>query len=328
MKFTTEVSISKPDFAISHSNTGLAIGSCFTTYIGEHLNSLKFPISVNPLRTIYNPVSIAQSIEILIGNKTIHADDLFLEQGVWQSFYLHTKLSDVSKIKVIENVRAIQDQVSQILPNLTYIIISLGTSWVYKHKTTNILVNNCHKQPTQDFERYRLEPAEIVETLSKTIELLRSKTNNTLQVVFTVSPIRHSKDGAFGNNVSKAALLLAIDELLQLPNTYYFPAYEIVLDELRDYRFYAQDMMHPSDTAIAYIFEKFGATFFTSNTLQVCKTIEAISKAILHKPFNASSIEYTNFIKSNIEECYRIMQQNSHIDLHKEIERLQNNMSV
>lgn len=326
MKFTTEVAIPPPLCTITHSDVGLAIGSCFTTYIGERLQQLKFPILVNPLGTIYNPFSIAQSIDILLGNKQIQDEDLFLEQGVWQSLYLHTKYSSRNKEDIKQNIAHLQTEFSIILPQLQYIIISLGTAWVYKHKQLGCIVNNCHKLPAHNFERYRLEPKEIVTILANTIELLRSKTNTELHIIFTVSPIRHTKDGVFGNNVSKAALLLAIDELLELPNTYYFPAYEIVLDELRDYRFYAQDMIHPSDTAVAYIFEKFQSTMCNEQTRTMCKTIESINKAIQHKPFNNTNPEYTKFISNTIEECKLIMQTHTKIDLNYEIELLQNRL--
>lgn len=319
MKFTTDVRIPKPDFSISHAHSGLTIGSCFTTYIGDTMKAQKFPLLVNPLGTVYNPISIAQSIEILVGNRTIESQDLFLEHGVWQSFYLHTSFSNTNKHTVLEQVRSVQSQCKETLASLEYVIISLGTSWIYTHTSQNIVVNNCHKQPARDFTRRRMTVSEIVQTLQSTITLLRNVSTPNVKIIFTLSPIRHTKDGIFGNNVSKAALLLAIDELLEMPHVYYFPAYEILLDELRDYRFYAQDMIHPSDVAVAYIYEKFSTSYFTSSTLHICNEIESIHKAIQHKAFNADSEEYRLFITQNIEACTHIMQQYPEIDLREEL---------
>ncbi|HPM12940.1 MAG TPA: GSCFA domain-containing protein [Bacteroidales bacterium] len=318
MKFTTEVPVSKPSFTISHTDLGLALGSCFTTYIGNRMHELKFPILVNPLGTIYNPASIAQSIDILVGTKQISQADLFLEQEVWQSFFLHSQLSNIDSSAVIEQVNQIQHEFAHNKSKLSYVILSLGTSWVYTHNSSGTLVSNCHKQPSSNFTRSRLSVPEIVAYLHAAIKQLREATHNELQIIFTLSPIRHTKDGAFGNNVSKAALLLAIDELLHIPNTWYFPAYEIVIDELRDYRYYAADMIHPSETAISYIFEKFSTGYFSRNTMEMCSLIESIQKAVKHRPFNAENADFQNFIKQQIKTIDAIRLQYPHLNFESE----------
>lgn len=295
MQFKTTIDVPHSAFEISHAQKGMSVGSCFSTNIGSRLHNAKFPILVNPLGTIYNPVSIANTIDLLFGTKAFDEQQVFFANGVWQSYYLHTSFSSVTKDEVLRKFQAVKEDFQQNFKSLDYVILTLGTAWVYELKSSKQIVNNCHKTPASQFNRRRLSVAECVSVLKHAIEQLRNE-NPNLHVIFTVSPIRHWKDGAHENQVSKSTLFLAIEELQNsLQNIFYFPAYEFLMDDLRDYRFYADDMLHPSDVAIEYIWEKFSETYFSKETKDVIKQIDSIQKALEHKPFNAESEEYKVF---------------------------------
>lgn len=302
MQFKTTIDIPHALFEISHAQNGMSVGSCFSTNIGNRLHNAKFPILINPLGTIYNPVSIANTIDLLLGTKPFDEQHVFFANGVWQSYYLHTSFSSISKDEVLQKFQAVKAEFQSKFKSLDYVILTLGTSWVYELKDTHQIVNNCHKTPASQFNRRRLSVAECASVLKDAIENLR-KSNPNLQVIFTISPIRHWKDGAHENQVSKSTLFLAIEELQNsLQNISYFPAYELLMDDLRDYRFYADDMLHPSDLAIEYIWEKFSETYFSKETKDLIKRIDSIQKALEHKPFNAESEEYKLFLKkTNLE---------------------------
>lgn len=302
MQFKTTIDVPHSAFEISHAQKGMSVGSCFSTNIGNRLYNAKFPILVNPLGTIYNPVSIANTIDLLLGTKSFGEQHVFFANGVWQSYYLHTSFSSVSKDEVLRKFQAVKEDFQQNFKSLDYVILTLGTAWVYELKSSKQIVNNCHKTPASEFNRRRLSVVECVSVLKHAIEQLRNE-NPNLHVIFTVSPIRHWKDGAHENQVSKSTLFLAIEELQNsLRNIFYFPAYELLMDDLRDYRFYADDMLHPSDVAIEYIWEKFSETYFSKETKDVIKQIDSIQKALEHKPFNAESEDYKLFLEKTKAE--------------------------
>lgn len=302
MQFKTTIDVPHSAFEISHAQKGMSVGSCFSTNIGNRLHNAKFPILVNPLGTIYNPVSIANTIDLLLGTKAFDEQQVFFANGVWQSYYLHTSFSSVTKDEVLRKFQAVKEDFQQNFKSLDYVILTLGTAWVYELKSSKQIVNNCHKTPASQFNRRRLSVAECVSVLKHAIEQLRNE-NPNLHVIFTVSPIRHWKDGAHENQVSKSTLFLAIEELQNsLRNIFYFPAYELLMDDLRDYRFYADDMLHPSDVAIEYIWEKFSETYFSKETKDVIKQIDSIQKALEHKPFNAESEDYKLFLEKTKAE--------------------------
>lgn len=302
MQFKTTIDVPHSAFEISHAQKGMSVGSCFSTNIGSRLHNAKFPILVNPLGTIYNPVSIANTIDLLLGTKAFDEQQVFFANGVWQSYYLHTSFSSVTKDEVLRKFHAVKEDFQQNFKSLDYVILTLGTAWVYELKSSKQIVNNCHKTPASQFNRRRLSVVECVSVLKHAIEQLRNE-NPNLHVIFTVSPIRHWKDGAHENQVSKSTLFLAIEELQNsLRNIFYFPAYELLMDDLRDYRFYADDMLHPSDFAVEYIWKKFSETYFSKETKDVIKQIDFIQKALEHKPFNAESEDYKLFLEKTKAE--------------------------
>ncbi len=327
MQFKTTIDVPHSAFEISYAQKGMSVGSCFSTNIGSRLHNAKFPILVNPLGTIYNPVSIANTIDLLLGTKAFDEQQVFFANGVWQSYYLHTSFSSVTKDEVLRKFQAVKEDFQQNFKSLDYVILTLGTAWVYELKSSKQIVNNCHKTPASQFNRRRLSVAECVSVLKHAIEQLRNE-NPNLHVIFTVSPIRHWKDGAHENQVSKSTLFLAIDELQNtLKNISYFAAYELLMDDLRDYRFYADDMLHPSDVAIEYICEKFSETYFSKETKDVIKQIDSIQKALEHKPFNAESEAYKEFLTKQKLLCDDI-QTKYHICMREELSDFNSQLSV
>ena len=303
MQFKTTIDVPHASFEISHAHKGMAIGSCFTTKIGNRLLAAKFPILVNPLGTVYNPASIAQTIDLLLGEISFDEQQIFFANDVWQSYYLHTSFSSVDKQEVIQSFNKVKNEFLEKFQSIDYLFLTLGTAWVYELNETKQIVNNCHKTPSSQFTRKKLSVEECVTVLEQTIQKLQN-INPNLQVIFTVSPIRHWKDGAHENQVSKATLFLAIDSLQKsMRNIGYFPAYELLMDDLRDYRFYDEDMLHPSATAVEYIWETFSKTYFSKETTDLISKIEAIQKAIEHRPFNAQSQSYKTFLQNTIDDC-------------------------
>ena len=319
MQFKTTIDVPHSSFEISHAQKGMAIGSCFTTNIGNRLLAAKFPILVNPLGTVYNPVSIAQTIDLLLGEIPFDEQQIFFANDVWQSYYLHTSFSSVNKQEVLQSFNNVRNEFLKRFQSVDYLSLTLGTAWVYELNETKQIVNNCHKTPASQFTRKKLSVEECSSVLERAIQKLQ-KVNPNLHVIFTVSPIRHWKDGAHENQVSKATLFLAIDELQKTAkNICYFPAYELLMDDLRDYRFYDEDMLHPSATAVEYIWETFSKTYFSKETFDLISKFEAIQKAIEHRPFNAESKSYKTFIQNTFEDCEILSNKYPFLDFSQEI---------
>lgn len=294
MKFRTEIEIPKSTFSIAHTSNIMMLGSCFSENIGERLLSIKFKVDLNPFGVIFNPASIMEVVNLLLSGKHITEAELFYGNECWNSFMHHSRFSNASKEVTLRDINLRIDASRKLLSNLDVLIFTFGTAWVYVHKEKNRIVANCHKLPAQVFERRLLSVDEIVQSYKLLMGELK-KVNPRLNFLFTISPIRHLKDGAHGNQVSKSILQLAVHEILKEEQTAYFPAYEILLDELRDYRFFAADMVHPSEMAIDYIFEKFGQSYFSSETMQLNEEILELTKACNHRPVNPDSVAHQKF---------------------------------
>jgi len=277
------------------------LGSCFAENIGEKLQKSKFRILVNPFGVIYNPESIRISALRILEKQLFTEDEMFEHEGSWKSFSHHSRFSALTAAQFLENANQKLEEASAFFQNTDILIITFGTAWVYSLKDSGAVVSNCHKLPASLFSRKRLSIDSIVESYSELIKALL-KQRPALQILFTVSPVRHWKDGAHENQVSKATLLLAVEQIQHhFPdNTAYFPAYEIMLDELRDYRFYAEDMIHPNETAISYIWERFSDAFFNAETRKQIAEIEKLLAAIQHRPFHPQSEKFQSFVNKNI----------------------------
>ena len=319
MNLQTEVIIPEQPFRINHSDKILLLGSCFAENIGKKLRESKFSVDLNPFGTLYNAHSIGSAVSILCGSKIYKENDLVERQGIYNSFDHHSRFSATT---AIDTLNLINEQITvsrESLQSTQTVLITLGTRSIYKIKGEDRVVSNCHKFPEKSFDRYACSCAEITEQCEQMLQQLWS-IQPTMRVIFTVSPIRHWKDGAHENQLSKATLLLAIEAIQkQYPqHITYFPAYEIVMDQLRDYRFYADDMIHPSTVAINYIWEQFKNSYFTKNTMEVIEQYTEIQKAINHKPFNPSSEQYHKFIMQTLLKVEQLKEKIPFFDLNNE----------
>lgn len=289
MDLQTIIKLEKPEFKIGYDTRMMMLGSCFVENIGEKLDYFKFDVDINPCGIVYNPVSVANTLQILMEGERFTRNDLLQNGDRWVSFSHHGSFSDRDPLRCLHKMNERLELSSAHFAQTDVLVITWGTAWVYRYRQSGQLVSNCHKFPSASFDRFRLGIADIVNLYSDLLPRLK-EANPRLKVLFTVSPIRHWKDGAHGNQLSKAVLLLAIDELMQrFDFVSYFPSYEIVMDELRDYRFYAEDMLHISPQGVDYIWEKFKGQYFTTETLDFMKRIDKLNKILLHRPSDPDS---------------------------------------
>jgi predicted heme/steroid binding protein len=275
----------------------MSLGSCFAENIGKKMKDVYFETDINPFGVLYNPVSIVNSIEILLQDSSFTGNDIFENKSLWQSFSHSSLFSGISSEVCLDKINTRLNTSREFFKSTDFLLITFGTAWIFEDKKSGRVVSNCHKLPASEFVRRRLSVEEIVLDYSKLISNLQTLFPN-LKLIFSVSPIRHWKDGAHENNISKSILLQAIDELQQkFDSVHYFPAYEIQLDELRDYRFYASDMIHPSDLAIEYIWMRFSDTYFSEQTLSLKKRLEQLSADLTHRPLHPESAEFSDFMK-------------------------------
>ena len=303
MNLQTHVTIPKSNFDLSHHSSMLLFGSCFSENIGQRLIDNKFSVNVNPFGILYNPLSILNAINRLLDKKLFLEDDFHFYNGLYHSFMHHGSFSNSNLTDAIENANNAFNIASAKLENANALLVTFGTSYVYRLKASGDVVGNCHKLPADYFVRDRLSIEEISLAWTNIISILTSA-NPNLKIVFTVSPIRHFKDGAHQNQLSKSILHLSIENLLnQFPeNVHYYPAYEVVMDQLRDYRFYTDDMMHPSLLAQTYIWARFGETYFSDDTLNINSEWQKLSQALNHKPYNPNSKSYRMFLSRTIND--------------------------
>ncbi|POS02578.1 GSCFA family protein [Flavobacterium croceum DSM 17960] len=300
MNFTTPIFIQKPTSTVNYDSELLLLGSCFAENIGAKFEYFKFKTIINPFGIIFNAVSLEKIMKRIVFKQYFTKNDLFFHNDLWHSFEVHSQYSNTDKEQFLQFLNKIIVETHNQLTTLSHCIITLGTSWVYHHNQSNTIVANCHKIPQKEFTKQLLSVDEITQSLKNTIALIHS-INPTIECIITISPVRHSKDGFFENNVSKAHLFSAVYQMLNQQKIYYFPSYEIVMDELRDYRFFEKDMLHPNALAVDYIWKKFTAVFFVPETIKVMQDIDAIQKALQHKPFNPTTETHLNFLK-NIEK--------------------------
>ncbi|TWV14703.1 GSCFA domain-containing protein [Bacteroidaceae bacterium HV4-6-C5C] len=321
MNLTTPVEFPVAFSRMTHADELLLMGSCFATHIGRLLNDAKFRCDVNPYGVLYNPASISTALREIMAGKTYSKDDLFFYGDCWHSAMHH---GDFSSSGIEETLFRINDRINQAhqrVDSLHYLLITFGTAWVYEQKDNGNIASNCHKQPETLFTRRKLSVEEIVEDYTSLIAELKL-INPSLKLLFTVSPIRHVRDGMHQNQLSKSTLLLAIDTLQEKfsENISYFPAYEIVLDELRDYRFYAEDMVHPSNFAVKYVWEKFIEYCIATESLEIMNESENIRKALQHKPFHPESFQYKSFLGQIVLKIDRLNKKYPYLDFQNERE--------
>lgn len=299
--FFTEVNIEPSSLKITYEDQVITLGSCFAENIGRKMYNAYFQTDINPFGVLYNPISIKNSIEILLENKHFTQDDIFENKSLWQSFSHSSLFSKVNSVDFLENINLKLKATADFFQNTSYVLITFGTAWVFEEKTSGRVVSNCHKLPASNFVRRRLTVDEIVTDYSGLFSKLQISHPN-LKFIFSVSPIRHFKDGAHENNLSKSILLLAIESLQkQFSQVDYFPAYEIMMDELRDYRYYSSDMLHPSEVAVDYIWKRFSETYFNVETIQINAELEQLTRDLNHRPLHTESEEFMKF-QSKLEK--------------------------
>lgn len=285
---------------LNYKSKSLFIGSCFTENIGNYLNELKLPVYINPTGIIYNPISICSSINYLSQGKLFEEKDLDFYNELYFSFDHHSRFSNHDKKICLENINKELCVASRFLDKTEFLFITLGSSYIYTHKERNKIIANCHKLPSIIFTKSLLNTTAIVYEFERTLFLLK-KINPDIRIVFTVSPVRHWRDGAIENQRSKSVLISSIHEIIENnKNCFYFPAYELMMDDLRDYRFYAEDMIHPNSTAIEYIREKFIETFIDDESKDIMKSVMKLRRALEHRPFEKNSISYKKFMTDQL----------------------------
>lgn len=291
MEFRTTIKPNRSQGIIDHQKPIMLLGSCFSDNIGARLQSDLFDVDVNPFGTLYNPASIASAIRRIVSDDKFTTSDLFEHEHRYHSFAHHSRFSSTDLNIALTQINSRLHTSHEALRRANTLLITFGTAWVYRLRATGQVVSNCHKLPAAMFTRSRLSVDEIVAEWSELLETLRSF-NPQLNIFFTVSPIRHLADGAHDNQLSKSTLLLAIDRL----GGNYFPSYEIMLDDLRDYRFYSTDMTHPSEVAIDYIYDIFSQSYMTDATRELARSCRRISQRLNHRPMtdNTAAIESFN----------------------------------
>ncbi|MCS6824123.1 MAG: GSCFA domain-containing protein [Cytophagaceae bacterium] len=322
--FYTPLHIPSSNIRITHQSNILTLGSCFSDEIGNLLLKHKFNVEVNPMGVVFNPISISDILECVLSGNISTLNHFVERDGLYFSYGLHSSLFGYSENDLISKIEKKIYLLNNFIKSTDILIITLGSAYVYAHTTTKKIVSNCHKQPSSFFSKSLLNVSEVVDVLKKIFEQLHLLLPN-IKIILTVSPVRHTKDTLPLNCVSKSVLRLACHHLCeQLDYIEYFPAYEIMIDELRDYRFYKKDMIHPNDIAIEHIWNKFSITYFPDETRDINSLWREINQALEHKPFFEHSNAYQLFLRQTLSKLEKL---SAYINVTKEIEELNNKIT-
>jgi hypothetical protein len=299
MNFTTKTPIQKYNHPITYDSKIMLLGSCFATNIGDKFQYFKFQATTNPFGIIFNPVSLAKLIERSAQKEYYTEKDIFFHNDLWQCYEVHSELSHPDKETFLSNLNSIVELTHRHIGSLTHCIITLGTSWVYRNIETNEIVANCHKVPQKQFIKELLSPEIIVQSIESILFSI-SVINPNCKSIFTISPVRHLKDGFTENTLSKAHLIAAIHKTItHHPSPInYFPSYEIMMDELRDYRFYTEDLLHPNQTAIDYIWIQFFENYISESEFGLMNEICDVQRGLKHRPFNQNTESHFKFLEN------------------------------
>ena len=297
MNFTTKIPIQKYEHAITYDSKIMLLGSCFAESMGKKFEYFKFHTTTNPFGILFNPIALAKIVERSVQKEYFTENDIFFHNELWHCFEAHSELSHSDKNTLLTALNELIDATHQQLTEATHLIITFGTAWVYRNVETSEVVANCHKVPQKQFSKELLSPeiiAQSIESILFTISVLNPNCN----CIFTVSPVRHLKDGVVENNLSKAHLIAALHKTITQYSSSinYFPSYEIMMDELRDYRFYAEDMLHPNQTAIDYIWIQFFENYISESEFGLMNEICTIQKGLQHRPFHADTTQHQQFL--------------------------------
>jgi lysophospholipase L1-like esterase len=301
MKLQTIVPLQKAEQPIDYSSKMLLLGSCFVENMGEKLDYYKFRSLQNPIGILFHPLALENLVERALAGKTYQEDEVFEQNGIWHCFDAHSDLNALSREDLLNHLNQRLQETKAGLEDATHVIITLGTAWVYENIASRKVVANCHKVPQKEFVKKMLTPEEIQSSLARLVNWVQ-QVNPKANIIFTVSPVRHLKDGFVENQQSKSHLITAQHSVLssraQSRDVSYFPAYEIMMDELRDYRFYGKDLVHPNALAVEYIWEKFKSVWISPDCYLVMDEVDGVQKGLLHRPFNPDSEAHQTFRKS------------------------------
>ncbi|MBY0478410.1 MAG: GSCFA domain-containing protein [Chitinophagaceae bacterium] len=319
MNFLTHIDIKPLPMPITYQHKILLLGSCFTEHIGNNLQELKFHTLQNPNGILFEPMSVCRSLVSYLQQQQYTEQDLFQYNELWQSWDHHSRFSNPDQQKTLALINQSQQAAHDFIKQADWLIISLGSSFVYKLKEEQRFVANCHKAPAQWFDKYLLPIDEQIASLDNTMHQL-FHANPKLKIIFTISPVRHLRDGVVDNNRSKARLLETVHHLVnKFDRLFYFPAYELVIDVLRDYRFYDIDLAHPNYAATQFVMEQFATYAFREPTLELMKEIRQIVTAKNHKPFHPGSKQHQQFLKQQLEKTMAIAESHPQLDLSEEL---------
>lgn len=308
MKLQTQVPLAKAENQIDYTSRLMLLGSCFVENIGDKLSYYKFQILQNPFGILFHPLAIENLISRAIHQKQYTEDEVFFLNDRWQSYDAHSDLSSLTKEGLLQNLNSglLQSQLQ--INSASHIVITLGTAWAYQLKESGKEVANCHKVPQKAFGKQLLSIEKISQSLKEIINHIGA-VNSEAEIIFTVSPVRHLKDGFVENQQSKAHLITAVHQVLKKGKAVYFPSYELMMDELRDYRFYAKDMVHPNDLAIDYIWEKFKMVWISETSYKTMDEVAAIQKGLSHRPFQPVAESHQKFLQHLKERMHLLQNQ-------------------
>lgn len=296
MQFRTELSIPESEWKINHSDQIFGMGSCFVDSIGEKLKRAKFTVLQNPFGTLFHPVAIENALARIHSNIPYTESEIFNHSEQYFSWDHHTSFDKPSMRATLEGINTQLEAANEYIQNTRVFILTFGTSWAYKIKQMDFLVANCHKVPGQHFKKILLTDNQLKTAIRNCFQYI-SDINPRAKIIVTVSPVRHTKDGLVENNLSKSKLISNLHSVIQqFDNVGYFPAFEWMTDDLRDYRFYKEDLIHPNEMAIEYIWQKFSDCYFDAVTQEKIKQAEKVQTALSHKPSNKGTIAYKTFL--------------------------------
>ena len=319
--FRTPLNPSSTKYPISIKSKILAIGSCFAEFIGDQLVKNKFQIISNPFGVIYHPLAQYQLLELVLKKKMPPDDSYVQHQGIWYNYFFHGSFSETTKLKLEHRIEQKLEEVNGHLVGLDYLLLTFGTAIQYLHQETGLIVANCHKVPQREFVK-QLTSGEII--VNQLQQLLSNATHFNPKIILSVSPIRHLSEGLENNCVSKSTLRVACEHLNQAEGRVsYFPGYEIMLDDLRDYRFYEKDMIHPNETAREYIWDIFIKNYLDEQAIKFVKEWSKISKSLNHRAFHPNSSAHQNFIRETLK---KIGQLPDFIDTKAEVAQLKKHL--
>ncbi|MCY7423057.1 MAG: GSCFA domain-containing protein [Chitinophagaceae bacterium] len=320
MKWMADIDIKGPENKINYNHSLFLTGSCFTEHIGNCLADYKFPVLQNPNGILFDPISVCNSLQSYIDPKKYTTGDLFYLNDLWQSWQHHSMFSSMDEQAVLDTINQSQQRAHLFLKKADWMIITLGSSFSYRLHEERTPVANCHRAPAQWFDKHLTGIEEITTRLEETIIKLKDF-NPRLQIIFTISPVRHLRDGVVDNNRSKARLIEAVHYMAGKYNhCMYFPAYELVIDVLRDYRFYDVDLAHPNYAATEFVFENFKENYMEPSTLKLMEEVKKMVNAYRHRPFNPLTTPHQNFIKNSLLKARQLQQQLPQLDFSDQID--------